>query len=1640
MASIVKLNRSASDDFKRKLQETQRGMDDTNKELHGAEVAARGLRYASLAPDISRVRAKSEDTVKKLREFERAYDIYVDEIEQFDRESARLLRNMPEITQWAQHSGWTADPAIVALNLMEKLVRDGLVKDMAAARAFLLEIKASLAGVVKTCAYCGDPINMSTGNFIYSKEDLSIPGAFPLVFKRFYNSIGVNSGGVMGQNWTHSFNILLEEEEEKVKIVFDDGHAEHYEHNEDGAYKAPTGKFSTLAKIGEEFLLTTVENLNYHFNNEGQLLCIGDLNGNKTSFAYEGGLLAEVGNQSGKLAFAYTDEGLLNEVMDHTGRKVSFTYKNGYLTEVTQPSGAVYKYKYDDNKNLAKIINPQGVAVIFNVYDESGRNVRQHFADGGCQSFIYEDEALSTIATEQNGAQVKYVRDANYRTVRIEYEGSEERFEYNEDDKLTLHQDRNGNIRRYEYDSNGNLTQETDPLGNITGMMYNSLNRLTSILRPDSGQMLFGYDQKGNMIQTVDPLRRTMDYAYTERGQVQQLTMPDGSYSELTYDKRGNITSITDAYGAKTTYEYDELNRVVKNVNGQGHATWFTYNAKGDIIKAINAAGQERVYEYNTVGCVSKIIDFNGGETLYKYNEMNKIDEITDPMGGVTKFRYDLMWNVAAITDPNGHQTRYAYDKLNRLSSTTDAEGNFTRYEHDAAGNVTAVISPNQARTEFTYDALNKVAEVKEADGAATKYEYDAVGNMVKIIDPLGHITKRQYDLAGQLTEITDPLGNATKFSYTLLGQVETVTDAKGGVLRYEYYPGGRLKQVTLPEGEHEVYEYDKNGNIIKVTDALGNETALIYDPLDRIIEIINPLGYSKRFAYDAAGNILEVIDENGNRTQYRYSLLGDIIEVIDALGHSTKYEYDKTRWLSRVEQYRLIDDTLAGIKKVEAQITTYERNKNGEVTTVNSPLDKVMRFKYDSMGNVISKLDEDGLETLYEYNLLNKLTKVAYADGKTVEFSYNPLKQLTEMKDWLGTTAVAVDALGRAEKITDFEGKTVQYQWDELNRKERIVYPDTSEVRYAYNSSGRLSGVIAAAGETRYRYDAMGRISERVLPNDLIAQYEFDQLGRLASLTHSNSGGILDQFKYAYDPAGNITRINKFRAGIEADNGAFDYSYDPLGRLVAASSGGRSKEYIYDSLGNRLGSVENGRALRHEYNALNQLIRTHDGDNVEEYRYDARGNLREVLSNGALKASYVFDATNMMTQAFNADKGKAQYTYDGFRNRVKRLEQFGSPDALMESELHKTDPSNEVRYILDITRPYNNLLMTEGKKNQRYIWGNELLEAEGADPFYYLQDHLGSPIRLVDGKDDSGKNDHSSGEPLAYDEFGVLLVEAQNAENPFGFTGYQRDDISGLYYAQARYYNPMVGRFVSEDSVRNLTDRMPNGREVIDPLSLNLYTYCQNNSIKFTDPSGHDPVPRWAININSGNGTEEDYQKAFEIYESGSASAWAGSAGIQVNMAINTTLNYYCSSNLPLTGAPNSVGKLYNPDGSLKQEREYGPDGQPLRDTDYNHGGQGHTFPHTHDWEDGKRQKGVPSPGTKSGKNPDPQTVPEIEEAAGAALALTGFAAFLDFLSNVLAPAAEVAFDGFFFIIMPTPLLDQFLYPYGSEQYDCMV
>ena len=239
------------------------------------------------------------------------------------------------------------------------------------------------------------------------------------------------------------------------------------------------------------------------------------------------------------------------------------------------------------------------------------------------------------------------------------------------------------------------------------------------------------------------------------------------------------------------------------------------------------------------------------------------------------------------------------------------------------------------------------------------------------------------------------------------------------------------------------------------------------------------------------------------------------------------------------------------------------------------------------------------------------------------------------------------------------------------------------------------------------------------------------------------------------------------------------------------------------------------------EYDALNHLIRQEISkdafpeDTIQKtYTYDKRGNLTGEYQDGDLLHGYAFNSMNRLEKAWDSEGTEAEYFYNALGQRTAR----------------RTAEETE-EYLLDLTKPYHNLLeLQKGKHRQTFYWDMNVsaMEDENRTLQYYLQDELGSPLRVLYRS--------GSGAAYGYDEFGADLYDPekkpgagrqysrQGEHQPFGFTGYRYDDISGTYFAQAREYQPGVGRFTAEDILRS---------------GSNWYIYCLNNPLIYIDLKG---------------------------------------------------------------------------------------------------------------------------------------------------------------------------------------------------------
>ena len=1364
-------------------------------------------------------------------------------------------------------------PAFASWNaLLKDLMKNHGMED------FLKGARAAL------CAMTGDPVNANTGNFIYIKEDIKIHSRIPLSLTRSYNS-KEEKVGVFGKGWRHSYEISISREENGYILHLSDGQDEAYLLDDEGNIVSVFDDFDRLKKTRDGFEYKSGEGLSYLFNKEGKLVCMERKDKAKVALSYdtEGRLLTVSDALGSSLYFLYDDLGKLREVKDHTGRKIEYRYESGQLGTVYYGGQRAYDYFYD-KELLVKIKNPRGVYVLENLYDGADRVKIQRFADGGIIRYQYDSEERKTFVTNQNENIEVHIHDENFRNIESEYAGESESFTYDERNLLTSYTDKKGNTTTYKYDKKGNLTSCIHPDGETEGMEYDENGNVSVYYKNKEEIERYTYDDKGRLCERKNALGEIISIEYKESEYKKDkesviMTLPDGSKSKVSYDERGNISSIEEESGNVLAYEYDALNRVRASIDGNKNRTEFSYNDKDLLTGVKDAMGNTCRYEYTENGKLSLFEDFRGSITKLNYNEMNKIKDFTLPDGENFKMEYDLCQNLTKEIHPDGGEVEYIYNAANLVEKKILQNKGEYEYRYDANGNLISVTDPLGESEEYSYDERNRLVYHKNKSGAVTEYEYGK--RSLKISNELGTYTCN-YDILGRIVLETDMLGNTKKYEYNELGQVSSVKTGEKETV-YKYIKGGLLHKKIYPDKRYEIFSYDKAGKLIKRENDKGEFLEFTYDKLNRITKVKNSFLQEQSIEYDAMGNVIKEIDALGNSTSYTYSPGGKLTSVLDAMGNRTEYGYDKAGRLATVYRHEGSRELLSCIEDEERKyslkeisktnekygrqmseslkeanvprITRYKRNLMGDVECIINAFGEEEYFSYDLLGRVILKKDMDGYEIRYSYSKAGDIKTVLYADGYKAEYEYDSLGKLTKVKDALGVISIENDKLGRTTKVTDHNSKEVRYSYGKFGERLKTIYPDKKSINYGYDEDLRLVSLISGDKEIRYSYDKEGRLIRKDMPDEISSLYSYDERGLLSSLCHMKGDKKLEEYIYGYDLLGNKTKVVRQRdvdhKGIKEDknkekivhklwedSSTFYYEYDSLSRLVAVKRGEKEVcTYTYDAFGNRSKMKKDGIEVSYTYDALDRLVKINSLHTNEGYEYDKRGNLIGVTDRGKKIKAYEYGASGRLGLSYSNLGNARSYDYDGIGNRIGckeyKFESKGLGEdrlkSINELDLAKKEPVYEERYVLDRTRPYNNMLQrsmsNRGKEQtQSYAWDfNAVFMEEEEKVYTYLNDELGSTIRLLEKE---GKSQTIYG----YDEFGKDTYGTQGQVQPFGYTGYRYDAVADTYFAQAREYVAGVGRFGGEDWIKG---------SIGYPTSLNAYGYCYGNPMVWVDRNG---------------------------------------------------------------------------------------------------------------------------------------------------------------------------------------------------------
>ncbi|MBI3661256.1 hypothetical protein HY230_12400 [Candidatus Acetothermia bacterium] len=917
-----------------------------------------------------------------------------------------------------------------------------------------------------------------------------------------------------------------------------------------------------------------------------------------------------------------------------------------------------------------------------------------------------------------------------------------------------------------------------------------------------------------------------------------------------TFDPRGSASGFISPAG--------DFSTLIKNSDGSytrrmKDGTRINFNTNGMQTSVVDSNSNTTMYSYDAQGNLTAITDPVGLVTRLSYTDDGLLANITNPGGRTTTFDHDAAGNLVRITDPDGRSRQFAYDVRYRLISEISKRGFTTRYEYNFAGRhvksalpdaSTRLVTPSgtvglvdpssgsgtQSNPAPVVRPEAVVATFTDGNGNVLKYSTDRFGTSSVITDALGGVRRALRDRSGNvLREIFqnsdcveasyDDAGNAVAearmgtaqcvlppgsrdpaqvknsvFTYDpSFHQVTSITGPTGSTTRFEYDEKGNLTKIIDALGNSTQMTYDGRGQLLTRTDASGNTTRFVYDTKGNLIQTIDPLGNTRSSTFDAAGNLILATDAEGRTYRFEYDLMGRPIRVIDAAGGVTAITYDSNGNTSTV-----IDPN--------GNTTAFEYDVLNRVTRVTNALGHSRFYRYDANGNFVEMTDPNGQTIRYTYDALQRVVRKELPEN-TVSYSYDSEGNLLSVADNDSSVSFVYDEFSRLVEtrtaaITGFPATTIKYTYDENDNKLTMIDPQNGVTSYAYDHLDRLTELRNPSGKiVQFSFDGLSHRTQVTLPNGTHTEFSYDAAGQLSKLIHRKGTTAIFGFDFTLNRIGD-------RVAITDNAGMHNFAYDVLNRLVRAThSSGSAESFSYDRVGNR---VSSHLSQSYVYGAANRLLE----DDSFLYRYDRNGNLLEKTSKATqLATRYIYDAENQRIRVDLPDGGFATYRYDGLGRRIER-----NVNGIITRYLY-----DEADILLEL-KETNTILA-------RYTHGPEiddpLVVEKANESFFYHTDALGSVAGLTDATGNVIRT-------FSYDSFGRLVGESGALQQLYTYTGREFDQESGHYYYRARYYDPIVGRFLSEDPLHQ--NPRISGRQGAPG---NLYLYTHNNPINYTDPTG---------------------------------------------------------------------------------------------------------------------------------------------------------------------------------------------------------
>ncbi|OQA82281.1 MAG: tRNA(Glu)-specific nuclease WapA precursor [Lentisphaerae bacterium ADurb.Bin242] len=669
------------------------------------------------------------------------------------------------------------------------------------------------------------------------------------------------------------------------------------------------------------------------------------------------------------------------------------------------------------------------------------------------------------------------------------------------------------------------------------------------------------------------------EYAYDANGYLTQIKQ--GAFveelkvqMETLADRRANVAAKADR---KLKASGKAAGRLLSDA-------FFTYSYTSQEpggVRLTNKLQQTATYDFSEKTGVFKVTEFSGKNyTIYYFMRMDvaylgKVRQIVDGRGRtVLSYRYDkLTGRILRVRDRAENDLNFEYTR----------EGNLSRITRRAADQ-----NDPEPVVRYQYDPKNNPVEIarlneKGIPAVTTSITYDFHNQPLKIGDGRTQ-TRLQYNNFGYPVAVTNVFNQTQEMSFDKYNRLVSATDLYGVKTLYSYTDSGLIAKIRRVDGKDVLtslsVSYNGNGQPVAYTDQAGRVKKFDRDAFGRVVKEFFPDETSVEYTYNAVGQLHKVLDQNRNTITFDWNRFG-LDKKTTAAHQLTDYVHDKYGMLARV------DSKLDG--KTDRSIQ-YEYDNLDRLTKVTYGKGEVETFQYDSWGKLIASTRGDKKAT-FEYDYFGRMIQKS-EDGAVTRYLYNAWGQRTGRELKNGALKLTeyrkYDAFGRLTEIEAEEsGKTVKYVYNAKNQL-AVQVIDNVPVEFTYTKYGQLEskilgGRVAPVSALKYVYSKDGMIVGREI-DKVLQTYQYDKKGQLLAVIDSATNKAVEQ--YTYDPAGNILRKT-----IHGKTTTF--TYDKANQLVTSTVDGKVTKYAYDAAG-RL--VKEGDKV-YSYGWLDKILSVQEND-----------------------------------------------------------------------------------------------------------------------------------------------------------------------------------------------------------------------------------------------------------------------------------------------------------------------------------------------------------------------------------------------------------------------------------------------------------